>query len=334
MKFPLLFFSLLLLILPARAQVLDYQFKFTGIGDNREYFSKYNEPQTILGTRGNFTLGAALDTVHSVRLGIDYFYEYGSSLGELPPELILYYEAHKEAWRFRMGNFNRAEVIQYPLAIMADDYTYYNPNIEGLYLGYSKPKFTINLFADWVGRQDSARREQFMAGFVSQQKLSSLFFFDESWYMFHYAHSKARPVGEFIEDYMGTLITAGVNLSEKMPLDIATIKTGGLCSLGRNRGNGNHFAVSVSSFTELLLEKKGYGLRASFNFGEPHHFFFGDSFYRNTTSYIRTDFYFTPIDTKHVKGRFTWSFHVANGDLDNQQQFSLIYYFGEKIKQY
>lgn len=324
----------LMLVGLAKAQTIDYQIKFTGIGDNREFFSNYNEPQTILGSRGNITLGAALDTVHSLRMGIDYFYEYGSSLGELPPEMILFYEAHKDAWRFRMGNFNRAEVIQYPLAIMADDYCYYNPNIEGLFIGYNKEKITMNLFADWVGRQDSARREQFMAGFVFQQRPTSVLLFDESWYMFHNAHTKARPVGEFIEDYMGALVTVGVDLSGKTPFDVATLKTGLLCSLWRNRGNGNDFEMGNSSFTELQLEKRGYGLRSSFNFGDAHHLFLGDSFYNNTTSYIRTDLYFTPINAKRVKGRFTWSFHVANGDLDNQQLFSLIYIFGENIKQY
>jgi hypothetical protein len=321
----------LLFSLQLTAQKVDYTFRFTGIGDNREYFSGYNKPQTILGARGAFMLGTRLDSINQVKAGIDYFYEFGGEFGELKPHLILYYQAANDPWLFRMGTFTRNEVLDLPLAIMADDYDYYHPNLEGLYLRYQKKHLKMDVFADWVSRQDSVRREQFMAGSTIDARLGR-FTTNFYWYMFHNAGTAVWDPATYIEDYMGALLQVGYDFAGIIPLDVATIKTGVLTSLARNRGNGLDFTPANSSYSEIVLEKKGYGLKAIFNVGDKHQFYFGDPFYNNTTSYIRTNLYFTPVNFKNVKGRFIWSFHIANGDLENQQQFSLIYTFTERIK--
>lgn len=325
------FCVLFCLSLPMFAQRVDYHLKFKAIGDNREYFSGYNEPQTILGTRGAFTLGARLDSMQQVRAGLDYFYEFGSELGELKPEFILYYQVQYKDWGFRFGSFDRTEVLDYPLAFIADDYNYYKPNLEGLYIQYTPKNHRVNAFADWVSRQDTVRREQFMAGITGTHRWGNILL-EEYWYMFHNAGRAVWTETEPIEDYMGGLVLAGCDFSDKLNLDIATVKTGALASQGRTRGSGLGFEKAISSYSEIALEKRGFGVKSVFNFGQKHHFFVGDAFYNNTTSYVRTNLYFTPINLNHIKGRFIWSLHVANGDLDNQQQFSLIYEFGQKLK--
>jgi hypothetical protein len=328
MRTLLLFILATMLTVHLQAQAIDYTFRFSGIGDNREYFSGYNTPQTILGTRGALMIDTKLDPFNKVTAGIDYFYEFGGEFGELKPNFILYYQAAKDPWFFRMGSFARADVFTFPLAIIADDYDYYQPNIEGLYLRYKSQNWKMDVFADWVSRQDSVRREQFMAGSTFDARMGR-FTTDFYWYMFHNAGSMVRDENVHIEDYMGALLLAGADFSGLIPLDIVTVKTGVLNSLGRNRKNGLEFTMANSWYSEIVLERKGYGAKAIFNFGDKHQFFFGDPFYNNTTSYIRTNLYFTPINFKNVKGRFTWSFHVANGDLENQQQFSLVYTFNE-----
>lgn len=320
------FSFLLLLVLFANAQPIDYTFSFKGIGDNREYFSGYNQPQTILGARGALILGTRIDSIHRVKAGIDYFFEFGGELGELKPDFVLYYEAIKGPWMFRMGSFPRADVLNFPLAIVADDYTYYKPNLEGLFVQYKGKNWQMNTFADWVSRQDSVRREQFMAGFTGRSQWRR-FFVEDYWYMFHNAGTMIRDSNRPIEDYNGGLIMTGIDLSGIIPIDKVIIKTGLLNSMKRIRTPGSKYTISYSSYTEIQLEYKGYGVQTIFNFGDPHNFFLGDSFYNNTNSYIRSNIYFTPINFEHVKGRFTWSLHIANGDLDNQQQFSLIYLF-------
>lgn len=321
----ILFFSYQML-----AQTVDYSFRFNGIGDNREFFSNYNKPQTILGTRASFSLGGKIDSVHQVRVGIDYFYEYGSRLGELPPNLILYYQFLNHRWHFRMGTFARKDVMDLPLAIVADDWDYFNPNLEGLFVGYRNNSVNMNAYVDWISRQSNTRREQFMAGINGDahfKKITLSF----NGYMFHNAKTAVWNENTYIEDYMGGLILVGYDFSGILPLDIAYVKTGILSSLARNRGEGMDFRLANSSYTQLQLEKSGIGLRGTFNMGGKHSFYFGDSFYSNTTSYHRIDLYVTPLNFKNVKGRLGWSFHIANGDLDNQQQFSLLYTFGNDL---
>jgi hypothetical protein len=335
------FITALLLTLQLTAQSIDYTFRFTGIGDNREYFSGYNVPQTILGARGAFILGTKLDSINRFRAGIDYFYEFGSVFGELKPKLILYYEANKGPWMFRMGSFTRSDVLNYPLAIIADDYDYYKPNLEGLYIRYKKQNWKMDVFADWVSRQDSVRREQFMAGLTLNAHWGR-FLTEDYWYMFHNASSLVKVENDHIKDYMGAIMMVGFDFSGIIPLDIATVKSGVLTSLWRDRGNGLNYILKNSSYSEIVLEEKGFGIKTIINVGEKHNFNIGDSFYNNTTSYIRAGLYFTPINFKNVKGRFTWTFHFAkdntstdskksNWDLDNQQQFSLIYFFNKTL---
>jgi hypothetical protein len=297
-----------------------------GIGDNREYFSGYNKPETIIGSRITIDFGTIVHDIHQVKAGLSYFYEYGSEVFALKPDIVLYYEVQKNALAFRMGAVPRREVLNYPLAIFSDVYGYYNPTIDGLQFQYKKTNSMVNAWVDWISRQDSVKREQFMAGFNGATRLGN-FLIEDYWYMFHNAGREPRLPGEHIEDAMGGLICLGYDFSSLLPIDVITVKTGILNSMWRNRGNGLAFEVQNSSYTELHAEHKGYGIQATYNVGNKHHFTHGDSFYNNTNSYLRCNFYFTPINFEKVKGRFTWSLHLADGDLDNQQQFSLIYFF-------
>ena len=54
-----------------RAQKIEYQAQFQGIGDNREFTSEYNYPQTILGERASLELGTTIDSLHRFRVGIN-----------------------------------------------------------------------------------------------------------------------------------------------------------------------------------------------------------------------------------------------------------------------
>jgi hypothetical protein len=320
---------ILLGILPliSVAQKLEYGLEFDGIGDNREYFSGYNQPETILGSRIGFDLGTRIDSIHQIRVGLSYFYEFGSELLELKPQPILYYSVEMGPLLFKFGAFMRNQTIHFPLAMLSDKYEYYNPTVDGLYLKYQKSTWQTSLFVDWVGRQDSVRHEQFMAG-LSANAHPGNFIFDGYWYMFHNAGNMARTETDHIKDYMGACVMAGYDFSKLIPHSILTIKTGALISLFRDRGvEGLDYVPKYSSYSEIETAYKGYGVKTILNFGDPHSFSHGDDFFNNTTRYIRTDLYFTPINFKRVKGRFTWSFHWANSEMDNQQLFSLIYIF-------
>jgi hypothetical protein len=301
-------------------------FKFEGIGDNREFFSGHNKSETIFGSRLIIDASTTIDTHHTVKAGLSYFYEFGSQLFEQKPQPILFYDFQKGTWTIKMGSMPRNDVIEYPLAIISDVYGYYRATFEGLYLSHSSDRSKIAFWADWVSRQDTLRREQFMAGFTSKHQWGNLY--AKSWlYLFHNANRIVRLPGESIEDNLGGLLLAGYDFAALVPLDILCIETGLLSSAYRKRGLGEGFSVKYSSYTRFEAAYKGYGLNATYHIGDPHYFEYGDLFYRNTKNYLRIGLYFTPIDQEKIKGRFTWSIHVAEGKLDNQQQFSLIYLF-------
>jgi hypothetical protein len=317
-----LIFSPLILV----AQKIEYGLEFEGIGDNREYFSGYSQPETILGSRVGLDAGTRIDSIHQIRAGVSYFYEFGSELLEQKPHPILYYSVDKGPWSFKMGAFMRNQTINFPIAILSDKYNYFNPTVDGLFVRYKKKTWQTSVFADWVSRQDSVRREQFMAG-LSGKAHYGKFIVEEYWYLFHNSSSLVKIEGDHIKDYMGSCFMVGYDFSSLLPLDVLTIKTGALGSLFRDRGNGLAFESALSSYTEVEAAFKGFGIKTILNFGDQHHFSHGDEFYNNTSRYVRADLYFTPINFKRVKGRFTWSLHWANSDMDNQQLFSLIYMF-------
>lgn len=320
-----LFIILLFLIFSVQAQTFEYGLKYDGIGDNREFFSPYSQAETFMGSRLGFDVGASIDSVNKFRAGFSYFYEFGSELWEQKTQLILYYSIDKGPWGFKMGAFPRKENIILPHAIISEKYEYFNPTVDGLLVKYKGNKGNINLFVDWVSRQDSTRREQFMAGLFGKQKPGN-FILEEYWYMFHNAGRIIREPGVNMEDYMGACLLAGYDFSGLVPLDILTVKTGVLISSYRNRGTTMDYNFKPSSYSEIVADYKGYGVEAFLKFGNEHEFSKGDLFYQNAKNYIRTRLYFTPINFDRVKGRFMWSLHFANGDLDNQQQFSLVYY--------
>ena len=93
----LLFFSLGLF-----AQKVEYGLQFEGIADNREFFSGYSEPETILGSRIGFDMGTSIDSIHHIRAGLSYLYEYGAEFPGKELHPILYYSvdnALKYTWR-------------------------------------------------------------------------------------------------------------------------------------------------------------------------------------------------------------------------------------------
>ncbi|MBN2807283.1 MAG: hypothetical protein JXR22_11555, partial [Prolixibacteraceae bacterium] len=300
------------------AQQFGYCLKYEGIGDNREYFSPYHQAETILGSRLSMTAGFTSDSVHRVHAGFSNFYEYGSRLLEQAVLPILYYDFATPGFRLTMGAFPRTESFAIPSAFISERYTYFEPNIDGLAMQYQKGDGKLGLMLDWVSRQDSSRREQFWTGLHGQQKLG-VFSFDAFAFLFHNAHRMNRLPDDFIEDNMGSLVLAGIDLSEKTFLDVLTLQSGVLSSFFRNRGDGSEFEVKHSSYTVANAAYRWLGAEIIMKIGNQHHLAFGDDFYNNVENYSRLRLYSQFFDTRRVKGTFAWTFHLANGDLDQQQ---------------
>lgn len=311
-----------------RSQNFEYQVLFEGIGDNREYYNPLALPQTILGSRGAFELGVEMDG-HRMRGGISQLYEFGSEIGLNPIVLTLYYQYSDENTEFLFGAFPRRNKINFPLAMLTDTIMYYRPNIEGLFGEVNWDWGNQNAFVDWVSRQTDVKREQFMAG-SSGEILYKNFFLQNYILMFHDAKPSIRIPDDYIKDYVGFALQAGIRTSEDSKIT-ADLKAGILSSMFRDRGIAEGFQNATSFFAEANARVKKYGIKSVLNSGAGHHFAYGDLFYR-AKNYWRTDFIWYLINRENIKGTFNLSFHVIDwNDLDQQQQLSIIYVFGNKF---
>ncbi|WP_167619227.1 hypothetical protein [Maribellus sediminis] len=308
------------------AQDFEYQVLFEGIGDNREFTREYSMPQTILGTRGAFELGVAIDN-HRLRGGLSHLFEFGSDVDARKPNLTLYYQYLDEEKEFLFGAFPRRDKIDFPLAMLTDTLLYYRPNIEGLY-GKINWDWGHQLgFVDWVGRQTEVQREQFMAGFSGEIFHKNLFL-QNYLLMFHNAHTLYNDPPLHIEDYMGFAIQGGFRIPENLAVQ-GELKMGVLTSIYRERSVTDGYLTSSSFFAEAAMRYKNLGIKSVMSLGGGHKFMMGDPYYR-AKNYSRTDLIWYFINHEKVKGKFNLSMHIVDWEtIDQQQQLSIIYVFGK-----
>jgi hypothetical protein len=322
----LLYVFITLLSFSATAQNFEYGLLFEGIGDNREYFSGKANSQTILGSRGAFEVGVAIDN-HRVRGGLSQLLEFGSELDFHTPKLTLYYNYSDEQKDFLFGAFPRRGRIDFPLAMLTDTLLYYRPNIEGLFGEVHWSWGRQNGFVDWVSRQTEVNRENFMAGFSGEIFYKNLFF-ENYLLLFHDAGAAIDMPGDHIKDYLGFAFQGGIKTSESSELK-GNVKAGVMGSSFRERSITNGFVNALSLFAETKGRWRNYGIKSVLHSGKGHRFAYGDRFYQ-LSNYWRTDVIWYFINHRNVRGKFNLSFHVIDwNDLDQQQQLSIIYVFGK-----
>lgn len=320
-------FLLLLALTPfiAIAQKFEYQILFEGIGDNREYFSGKANSQTILGSRGAFEVGINTDN-HRIRAGLSQLMEFGSELNYHIPKLTLYYSYTGDQKEFLFGAFPRRGRIDFPMAMLTDTLQYYRPNIEGLFGEIRWDWGNQKGFVDWVSRQTDVNRENFMAGFSGEVKYNNLFL-ENYLLLFHDAGAAIDLPDDHIKDYLGFALQAGIRTSADAVIS-GNVKAGVLGSSFRERSVTGGFINATSFFAETNGRWKNYGLKSVLHSGGEHRFAYGDLFYRQK-DYWRTDVVWYFINHKNISGRFNLSFHVIDwNDLDQQQQLSIVYHFG------
>jgi hypothetical protein len=164
MKYQLFILLLMLNLSGIFAQQAGYRLEYEGVGDNREYFSGYNTPETILGSKISVGVFTQIDSIHSLTLGVGYFHEAATALSVDPIFPLIHYRFNNEKLSFTFGSFDRNIIDSYPVAFFSEKYYYYNPTIEGLAAKFKMGTGQTSFFVDWVSKIDSFNREQFMAG--------------------------------------------------------------------------------------------------------------------------------------------------------------------------
>jgi hypothetical protein len=310
---------------PTFAQELEGNLSFFGFMDNREYMKSGRYSQTIFGTRISPEIGLRIDSVHRLRVGFNALYEFGSQRAKFFDKIepVIYYQYEKKNVDFFIGSFPRQNLVDdYPRALLSDTLNYYRPNVQGMLGKYETSTFREIIWLDWTSRQTNIDRETFIFG-VSGKYQPNKFFISHHAYMFHNAGAAIEVPGDNLQDNGAATVKLGVDLSKSTFLDSLTIAAGGMMSFERTRSVSD-FVTPKGFVADLYLGYKRFSITNTFYAGEGHHLILGDKFY-DAKTYNRIDFGWTPILFKNISGRFVFTYHYADGIMDNQQAFFLRY---------
>lgn len=308
------------------AQELEWNVRFHGFADNREYAQSGRHSQTLFGARLSPEIGIRMDSIHRIRAGVSFLHEFGASNPSKAFLPTLYYNYQDKRFDFYIGMFPRHELIgDYPRAILADTIVYFRPNIEGMLWRYENKKIRQQIWIDWTGRQTEVDREQFMAG-ISGKVNVHLFYFSHYALLRHEAGTSVSDPAKPVRDNAAAMASIGLNLSNHTPLDSLDISVGGIITFDRLRGiydwrTPKGFNAHVhAEYRKFFIDNTTY-------LGEPLDLPSGDPFY-TSERYNRLDIGWIPLRYKNLEGRFILGFHFTPGAVDNQQQFLLRYNIG------
>ncbi len=296
--------------------------------DNIEFGnSPVKIPQTMSGVQFLPNVVIMRDSIHKINFGINLLHEFGSekAIDELYP--AAYYEYNKKPFRFLMGAFPRAGVLdRYPRVFFQDSVYYYRPNINGiLWEIYNSGNF-FNIWLDWTGRQSETVNEAFFTGISSRYNIGS-FYLRHFSYMFHFAGKKNPIAGEALHDNLLSLTSAGIDLSRRTIFDRLELNIGWLAGAERQRTDNAEWIFKSGFLAEARAEYKFIGLFNSFYSGSRLMTFYnghgtelywGDPAYR-TNLYDRTDLYLRLINSDLVGLELTYSFHFLDHRVYQEQ---------------
>jgi hypothetical protein len=314
-------------------QSLDVNFNGLGFLDNREYKAFVPRSRTYSGTRTTLDFGLHLDSLNSFIVGANALHEFGAIpfFGKVDP--VAYYKFQSAKWQFYAGEFPREGLLSdYPRALLNDTLQYYRPNIQGLLARYQTAGFTETGWIDWVSRQTTTQREQFLFGFSGKYSPNPYgpFYVSHYFFLMHDAGAEITVANDHINDNGGGEVKLGLDFSHKTVLDSLTIEAGGLMSLQRERGVDG-FKKPLGFVFAAYLGYHRFGLYEEFYRGQGSTIEYGDSYYSKPT-YNRIDLSWTPFLFDRIKGQFIASFHFSPGNLnDNQEVFRVTYDLGRKV---
>ncbi|MFZ5941851.1 MAG: hypothetical protein ACOYXB_14880 [Bacteroidota bacterium] len=298
------------------AQVPDWYLRFDQIMDNREYFTDYAWPQTILGARLNAGATFSRDSVHFLSAGLNYMYEYGGKLNGVPLTADLFYHYRGKHLKMWFGSFPRRDKLDYPLVLLNDTLNYYRPNIEGGLVRWEGEAGYLQAWADWTSRQTEVVKETFLAGMEGLVR-KGIWLASGHIYMYHRASTVNNVTHEPIRDNGGGALFTGLDLSRNCPLDHLVLDGGIVGSYDRVRPDPYGFAWG--GMLRLKAEYRFIGLQMVYYRGDPQVLAYGDTFYRSG-NYLRSDIYFRLFRKFGLDARAGLSLHLAGGDLNNSQQ--------------
>ena len=332
----ILLFFFVSICMSGHAQKLLWDVDFKGFFDNREFKAPYQIPQTFFGTRLSPEIGVEIRDEHRLKFGVSWIAEFDTEQ-KSDFDWTVYYAYTRPSFTVAFGSFPRKLLAEeMPPSMMYDSLLYFNPNINGALLRYTREAGHVEAYIDWRSRQGEDKREIFTIGTDGRYAYKRLY---GGWYatVTHFAKSKRSENQNVIDNIIGNPYL-GVDLSGLTFLDSLTIQAGALLSANRNRGDGiwhtpAGFLGQVTlgwRFLELKNVVYSGNNQLTFyeEFGSLLHS--GDPFYR-AGFYDRLDLNIYFLRNKFVECKGSVCLHFVDGKVQNQQQLIVRFVIDQDI---
>lgn len=264
-----------------------YDVNFEMQFDNREFSkSAFTSSMTIFGARLTPVIGVDLEQKngikHRLMLGIDIMKDFGTAPvssqyapadapdadsrlnnWKLFKEIIMYYKVHKQLGktdfelnagilprRFMRGN--------YSTAFFSDSLKFYDNNLEGVLLKFSRPKAYFEVGCDWMGMLDKYRRERFMIFTSGEGQVLPFLSLGYAAYLYHFACSEVAPNvvdNALVNPYMSFDFGYKANLQKLM------FRIGWLQSLQNDRFNVGKYVFPCGGEFVTEVQKWNVGIK-------------------------------------------------------------------------
>jgi hypothetical protein len=245
---------------------LDFDMQF----DNREFDgTSYTSSMTVFGARVTPAVGIGLQqkngTKHRLMVGIDIMKDFGSARknSELFDEITLYYDVQKQIGKtgFEMvaGVFPRRYAEgSYSQAFYSDSLRFYDNNLEGLLLKFSRPKAYFEIGCDWMGMYDTYSRERFQIFSSGEGRVLPFLSLGYAASLYHFSFSGVS---------VGVVDNALVNpylrfdMASMTDMQTLAVRLGWLQALQNDRANVGHYVFPGGAEVVMEVQKWNVGLR-------------------------------------------------------------------------
>lgn len=245
---------------------LDFDMQF----DNREFDgTSYTSSMTVFGARVTPVVGVGLQqkngTKHRLMVGIDIMKDFGSARknSELFDEITLYYDVQKQIGKtgFEMvaGVFPRRYAEgSYSQAFYSDSLRFYDNNLEGLLLKFSRPKAYFEIGCDWMGMYDTYSRERFQIFSSGEGRVLPFLSLGYAASLYHFSCSGVS---------IGVVDNALINpylrfdLASVADMQALSVRLGWLQALQNDRANVGHYVFPGGAEVVMEVQKWNVGVR-------------------------------------------------------------------------
>lgn len=314
--------------------------------DNREFYrSGFSKSMTIFGARLTPSVGLTINEEHKLMAGIDVMKDFGSPDKDLLKEVTLYYKLDKQlentGLQIYAGIFPRKVAEgSYSEAFFSDSLKFYDSNLEGLLLKFSRPKACFELGCDWMGQYGDTTRERFMVFSSGMGKVAPFLTLGYDGYMYHFAGS--RQVKGVVDNILVNPY-ARADLGGYMDLQTFSVRLGWLQALQNDRRNVGRYVRPGGGEIDVEIMNWNIGIRNSLFVGTdlmPYYnrqdaggikygslLYPGDPFYRvhddadgGIGTYDRMDLFWTPNLGTFLKISIGARFHFNDFSYSGCQQ--------------